>query len=126
MAKKKTSKFSKLSPEEAMKLKPFLDKLGLELKVIYENKCELCGKKFISKDKEKLEKKLVNHVDNECNEAKWIRGATNILEILGLKNVKMGDLYYIQFGKFPKDYKRTKPEEMNILNRAKDALNFER
>lgn len=116
---KASKKFTSLTPEEADKLAPLLNELGLEMKVVYETKCELCGKKFTSKDKKLLDKKLKNHIDEKCATAKWMRAVFKILEIMGLKNVKMGDVYYVQEGKFLKGYERTKPEELDMLNRAK-------
>ena len=113
------ARMKSITPEEAKKL----EALGFELKVIYKNKCILCGKKFTSKDENKLKKKLEKHIDEECDDAKWVKGASEILRIMGLKNVVMGDVYYAEYGKFPKGYKRTKPEELDMLNRIRDLLN---
>lgn len=125
MAKKK-DKISKpsteVTPETAEKLKPLLVKLGIQIKVVYKTECELCGKKFTSKDEKQLDKKLEKHIDEKCKAAKWIRGATKILEIMGLKNIIFADLIYIQDGKFPEGRERTKPEELDILNRARKLL----
>lgn len=115
-------KTSKLTPEEAKKLKPMLDKLGIKTEVIHEVKCDLCGKKFKGKNKIQVGKRFGNHIDGKCKVAKWMRGATKILEIMGLKNPVFGDLFYIQDGKFPKGYSRAKPEELEILNRVRDLL----
>ncbi len=109
-----------LSPEKLEKLKS----LGLEVEVIYKTKCDLCGKKFESKDPDKVQKILEKHVDEKCKAVKWIRGATNILKIMGLENPVMGDLEYIQKGKFPGGYSRTKDNEIDILNRARELLGY--
>lgn len=115
----KAKKTTKLTLEEAEKLKPVLSKLGLEIKVVYENKCILCGKKFTSKNEERLAKKLEKHVDEKCAAAKWMKTAFNILRIAGLKNVIMSDLLYLQEGRFPEGSERTEPEEVEILDNVK-------
>jgi len=120
--KDKNKQHTKLSPEQAEKLKPTLDKLGIEIKVVYETKCELCGKKFASKDEKQLDKRLEKHVDEKCSVAKWIRGAEKILEIMGLKNITFADLIYVQEGKFPEGCERRDLLELDILNRARELL----
>lgn len=113
-----SKKYRKVAPEEAKKL----EAMGVKLETIYENKCILCGKKFTSKNEERLAKRLEKHVDEECESAKWMRGAFKILEIAGLKNVINADLIYLQDGKFPEGCKRTKPEELEILDNVKNML----
>ena len=122
MANKKSKKTTSLTPEAAKKLEPVLSKLGLEIKVVYKTECELCGKKFTSKDEKRLDKRLEKHIDEKCNVAKWMRGAFEILRISGLKSVICADLIYLQDGKFPEGCERTKPEELEILNNVKDMI----
>lgn len=117
-----SKKTKKLTPKEAEKLKPILDKLGFEIKTVYEVKCELCGKKFTSKDEKRLNKRLGKHIDKECPVARWMRGTTEILKMMGLKNIIMADLIYLQKGEFPRGCERTKSEELEILNRVKNLL----
>lgn len=117
-----SKKATELTPEEAKKLKPVLDKLGLEIKVVYKTKCELCGKKFTSKNEKRLGERFEKHVDEKCEVAKWMRMASKILVIAGLKNVINADLIYLQEGKFPKGHERTKPEEIEILDNVKDMF----
>lgn len=119
MANKKTTK---LTLEEAEKLKPMLDKMGLKIEVVYDTKCDLCGKKFTSKNEERLRKRLEKHIDEKCPTAKWMKSASKILEIAGLKNIIYADLMYLQDGKFPKGLERTKSEELEILNNVKNML----
>lgn len=106
----------KFTPEEVKEL----EQMGF--KVIYKSKCILCGKKFSSKNEEHLAKRFKKHVDEKCPAAKWARGATKILEIAGLKNVMMSDLYYLQEGEFFKGYERTNPEEIEILDNVKNMF----
>jgi len=113
-----------LTSEETEKLKPILGKLGLEITVMYETACNLCGKKFRSKDEKQVSKRLEKHVDEKCNAAKWLRGTAEILKLLGLKKVVYGDLVYIQDGKFPIGYSHMGLEELGILDRARDLINF--
>lgn len=107
-----------LTPEEAKKL----EQLGFKLEVTYKNKCILCGKKFTSKNEERLVKKLEKHVNEKCTVAKWMKSAFNILRIVGLKNVIMSDLLYLQEGRFPEGHGRTKPEELEILDNVKHMM----
>lgn len=105
------------TPEELKKLK----EMGFTF--TYKNECMLCGKKFTSKNAEKLQKRLEKHVDEQCPTAKWMRTVTKILEIAGLKNVVNVDLIYLQEGRFPDGYKCTRsPEELEILNNVKNML----
>ena len=110
MSEKKT-----YTPEELK----ILEKMGF--RIVYKNECMLCDKKFTSKNEERLQKRLEKHVNEECPTAKWMRTATKILEIAGLKNVINADLIYLQDGKFPGDYERV-PAEVEILNGVKDML----
>lgn len=43
------------------------EKVGI---VAYKTSCSLCGRKFVSISKEKLNKELVKHIDNDCKTAK--------------------------------------------------------
>ena len=104
------------TPEELEKL----EKMGF--KVVYKNKCMMCGKKFTSKNAEQLQKRLEKHVDEKCPIAKWMRITTKILEIAGLKKVIKADLCYLMEGKFPDGLERTKPKELEILNDVKNML----
>ena len=116
--KKMRRKTKTLTSEEIKKL----ELMGVKVRVPYKNKCILCGKKFTSKNKERLAKRLEKHVNEACEAAKWVHTATRVLEIADLTNVIMADLYYLQEGKFSKGYERTKPEELEILNDVKNAL----
>lgn len=117
---KRNKKTTKLTSEEAKKL----EQLGFKLEVAYKNKCILCGKKFTSKNEERLDKRFEKHIDEKCTVAKWMRGVFKILEIMGLKNVIMADLIYVQEGRFPEGCERTNSKELDILNQAKDLLKF--
>jgi len=117
---------TEITPAAAEKLKPLLGELGIKIEVIYKNECTLCGKKFSSKNEKRLDEKLEKHVDEKCATARWMRGVIKILEIMGLKNIMMSDLFYIQDGKFPEGCGRTKPEELGMLNRTRELLMPER
>jgi len=104
------------TPEQLRKL----EEMGF--KITYKNKCGLCGKQFTSKNEERLQKRLEEHVDEKCPTARWMRGATKILELAGLKNVIQADLIYLMEGKFPDGCGRVEPEELEILNNVKDML----
>ena len=111
----------RMTPEEAAKLKPTLDELGIKFATIYENKCKLCDKKFTSKSEKKLARRFKKHVD-ECPAGKWMRAAFKILKIAGLKKVILADLIYLEEGKFPEGCERTKPEELEILDDVKNMM----
>ena len=83
------------------------------------------GVKYFSYDEKiKLGRKR-NLMHEKCKGALWLVGTSKILQLLGLKNVVVGDLVYVDRGKFPKGYSRTDPADLDILDRAKDLLNKE-
>lgn len=111
----------KLTPEEAKKLQA----MGFKVKATYKNECQLCGKKFSSKYEKCVVERMEKHLDEECAAARQMRGTSKMLEILGLKNVVLGDVHYVHYRKFPEGYERTDPEELDILNRLRDFFRGE-
>ena len=109
------SKTRHYTPEELKILE------GMGFTFVYENKCMLCGKKFTSKNEERLQKRLEEHVDTKCPMAKWTRTVTKILEIAGLKNVINADLLYLADGTVSKGHERV-GKELEILNDVKNML----
>jgi len=65
--------------------------------VVYEWECPACKEKIRDVDADALEAKKEQHIANECAILNFLR--------LFPKDMKLGDIYYILKGRYPKGYK---------------------
>jgi hypothetical protein len=56
-------------------LKAIPEALKKMITITYTVECKLCGKRFTSEDETDARAKLINHIDNKCNVAKFLRYA---------------------------------------------------